>query len=368
MSVTQHSLTNLTLVGVGSMNLKSAGITLDETWSPYAQASLVVAPPAWDWTRCDPRAGQRVTFDLVLTKDVDGPNPVTTTRHFDLGLRRRTRDGRTGQLTLFLSSDEALLQDWRWTDGYIVRAGKTQARDSIANALTLIGATLTAGTADTIVDTAATDFPPGISGWDYCQPLALQGDLRLWCDELRVWRLDPASAIIAPTTAQLSAKDTIKQVDDDINRDGDWYDGVVITYTWTDQNAAQRVAYDFAPTDHSAKRTLAISRSSAKPGTGAASATRARLLARGRQSTVRARSQYNLSPGTAVQITDPEGLVLSSAIASISWTLDDTGGGDEMEVRTRDLYTAPPLSWLASPAGRKWTDVAPGQPWSTYTP
>lgn len=119
--------------------------TLDESWSPYVQASVEV--PLTDLAfleRIDPRDDQRVQ---LLAGDAIGQ----TDREFDLGLRGRTVDHKAGKVTLELASDEALLFDKRRLAATVdstPRTFESSLRGVCSWALGKIGANLLAGTAD----------------------------------------------------------------------------------------------------------------------------------------------------------------------------------------------------------------------------
>ncbi|MCM3778992.1 hypothetical protein [Microbacterium hydrocarbonoxydans] len=132
-------------------------VTLDENHAPYGLASVDV--PLSDLgilERIDPREGQRVTLAAYDSATDPGTTPP---RVFDLGLRGRTVDHKTGRVSLELATDEALLMDKRrlaaTADGS-PRAFETSLRGICNWALGLIGANLLAGTADADV-TAAWD-------------------------------------------------------------------------------------------------------------------------------------------------------------------------------------------------------------------
>jgi hypothetical protein len=91
--------------GVTSYNLrvKSAQVTLDDSWSPYAQATLTCARPSAELLDfLDPRDTVRVSF--TLTRSLSGQS-----RDFDLLLIERELDNVTDELTLYLGGDESLL-------------------------------------------------------------------------------------------------------------------------------------------------------------------------------------------------------------------------------------------------------------------
>lgn len=125
--------------------VSSGRITLDESWSPYAQASVDV--PLSDLElleQIDPRQAQRVV--LTASETIGG-----STRTFDLGLRSRTVDHKAGKVTLELASDEALLIDKRLlatTPDSTPRQHEASLRAVCQWALDKIGATLQPGTTD----------------------------------------------------------------------------------------------------------------------------------------------------------------------------------------------------------------------------
>ncbi len=120
-------------------------ITLDENYAPYAMATVEV--PLTDLElleRIDPRDDQRVA--IVATEQIGG-----TARDFDLGLRSRTVDHKSGVVTLELASDEALLIDRRNLSATVdntPRSYEASLRAVCGWALGKIGATLAPGTAD----------------------------------------------------------------------------------------------------------------------------------------------------------------------------------------------------------------------------
>lgn len=135
------------------MPISGGRITLDENHAPYALGEVEV--PLNDLTlleRIDPRSTQRVA--LMATEAVTGAE-----RYFDLGLRGRTVDHKTGRVTLELASDEALLLDKRRLASTVdstARTFESSVRAVCRWALGKIGATLLAGTTDADV-TAAWD-------------------------------------------------------------------------------------------------------------------------------------------------------------------------------------------------------------------
>jgi hypothetical protein len=102
-----------------ALSVKSTTLTLDDSWSPYAQATLVCYAPSIEVLEAlDPRKGLRVAVTFVQRwGDENGDwnsfgyrAPIVRT--FDLSLRERAVDKQTGEMTLTLASDEALLLDY----------------------------------------------------------------------------------------------------------------------------------------------------------------------------------------------------------------------------------------------------------------
>ncbi|WP_433586363.1 carbohydrate binding domain-containing protein [Microbacterium hydrocarbonoxydans] len=139
--------------GTAPLPVSGGRVTIDESWAPYVQATVDV--PLTDLElleRIDPRQSQRVT--LTASESIGG-----TSRTFNLGLRGRTVDHKTGKVTLNLASDEALLFDKRRLAATVdstPRTFESSLRSVCSWALGKIGATLSAGTSDADV-TAAWD-------------------------------------------------------------------------------------------------------------------------------------------------------------------------------------------------------------------
>ncbi|WP_146086452.1 hypothetical protein [Rathayibacter sp. AY1D1] len=103
-------------IGNVELPVVDGSVTLDEGWAPYIKAVLTVAVDT-DSTEdlaelLDPRLGPRLLVTLTRTNLYTGESYA---RIFDLGLRSREIDARTGEISLGLTSDEALLQTWART-------------------------------------------------------------------------------------------------------------------------------------------------------------------------------------------------------------------------------------------------------------
>jgi hypothetical protein len=217
-------------------------LQLDEQWSPFIQASLTVhVQDPSHLSYLEPRARSRV---IVTASD------GTTSRRFDLLLRGRSMDWATGQVTITLDCDEALLHDAALVQAGDWRPLTGSVRDITAHVLASIGAELQPGTDDGLVDDPAeTAWTPGQTGIDYLTPILQAAGLRLYCDEARRWWLvdadSPATGFVA-----LDAGTNITGVTDafDLDSDDSYFDAVVIGYEWTDTAGDQQRAWDVAGT------------------------------------------------------------------------------------------------------------------------
>lgn len=112
---------------------------------PHVEASLLVPVPDTSLLQyLDPRQKLRVRIVATATFPTFSQN-----RTFDLGLRRVRPNRATGDVELFLKSDEALLQDFGpLVDDKTPRTHETSVRALTNYVLSKIGASLQAGTED----------------------------------------------------------------------------------------------------------------------------------------------------------------------------------------------------------------------------
>lgn len=368
--------------------------TLDDTWSPYGQATLRCVIPA-DLDSIDPREGLRVelraeqAFGLptaagdyapggsiaAWTAAFGGSIPAinaayfrgfnssglrdSTTRRASLSLRKREIDWRDQVVTLELATDEALLQTYALVATEIYKPGITSVRGLVINVLALIGAFLEPGSDDGTIDPDASDWVPGVSAWDYLAPLVQTAGLRLYCDELRRWYLVDDTTII-DGLLQLSDASTITADRDSIDLDGDWYDAVVITYEWIDNLGVTQQAWDTAADTTLPQNVLSVTYKRPYPGPGAAARVLSRALGRGRVQAVRAISDYRATPSQAVSITVAGDDTQVGYLSSVQWAWPAA----EMSVSSRGLVEAPVTAWVLDTPGVHWADIPVGIDWT----
>jgi hypothetical protein len=201
-------------------------------------------------------------------------------------------------------------------------------------------------------------WQPGVSAWDFLVPITSSVGLRLFCDEVRVWRLvDPAvwtrPGFVTANVDNLSdATDTITREDPEV-----FATGVVVRYLWRDDTGATRTQVDVAGTPH---RVVVIEYARAYPGPGAAAAILRRRDGTGRIQEVTGLADWTTSPGMDARITLPYAFEQSGRITGVEFALDDSG---LMTLATRTLIDIPPGSWAAATA--TWNAVT--GTWDTYT-
>lgn len=357
---------------------ESASVTLDESWSPYVRASITCPLPAADaLPKIDPRVMNRVRLLLsqadlesrtaaYLTSLYAGKTAtyLTTTyagktaawltdlfgdqynavtdltrnqrRTMDLMLRTRSLDYVAGTMTLELTSDEILLQDFvrpESASGVFVPPTTHSLRAMVNWGLGFIGASLTpTETTDYYIFPEQVIFQVGDSIWEFLDAFVRANNLRLWSDERRVWHLTPPQTGAAGTANLRS----VVELGDTLTRDDPGYgDATVILYTWTDAAGLTQSAYGnyYLPTMQYPKMFVQRFNS---PNTGVigspATVLRDRTITRGRAVTVQAVSDYTVTPGQSATISTPVTTVTGAMVSAVTWQWPQ----DEMNIRTRD--------------------------------
>jgi hypothetical protein len=356
---------------------EAARITLDESWSPYAVASITCPiPPTDALAKIDPRVMNRVRL-LLTQADVESRTAayltttyagktaayLTTTyagktaawlsdlfgdqynatidlsrnqrRTMDLMLRTRTLDYVSGTMTLELTSDEMLLQDFARPESstsMFTPPGTTSMRALVNWGLKFINATLEPGPADALIDPATFIWNLGEQLWSFLDAFIRTNNLRLWCDEQRRWYLTPPQTG-ASGTANIGA---VTQLRDTLSRDDDGYgDATVIVYQWVDGAGLTQRAYGNYYLSTMQYPKMFVQRFDS-PNTGVtgspASALRDRTITRGRAVGLDAVSDYRVTPGQAAVVATPVATVTGAMVSAVTWQWPD----DEMTIRTRD--------------------------------
>lgn len=312
--------------------------------SGTAYESSIVTLVANTWTRIS------VKFTTAATAassrlHVESRSSMPNTRTLEVtGWRLSKSESDTVLDTTYFdgSTTDTTVYDYSWT-------GTTDASTSKRSRIM----------PDATAATTALDWPPGVSGWDYVNPMVQAANLRLWCDELRVWRLDPASTL-QPGLLHISELTNATEAEDEITRDADWFDSVVIEYRSVAAGATV-LEYDYAGAPGTKAKKFEYAR--AKPGSGAAAALLARAQGRGRVLKLEAVSDYDARPGEALLATLPDTPIQSGLVAAVKWRFPES----EMAVESRGLVDTPLSAWMFLAPGVKWTDSAVGQSWLAET-
>ena len=380
-----------------------ATITLDESWSPYAQAELVCVLP-------DP-AGQAVldlrektvrielqarqTFGKSwalsnLTTDYGGSlaaltiahggktlasfykkysrpwnsfgRRLATSRRLSLVATRRVFDHTTNELRISAASGEVLLQRHTLIDATPLDPATTSVRDIAELLLGRIGETLTAGTDDATVEYDSTLWQPGVKAWDYIAPLLQASNLKLWCDERGFWFLTVVQPL-ADGTLILTPDDTITELTDTMETSGDeWFDAVVVIYTWTDALGENQTAYDIAGDEDSQNARTFEYDGIPYPGAGAAAGILNRAKGRGRVIQTRAISNYTVQPGQSASIRPPDTDAQTGYVASVRFNFPE----NQMDIESRGLVDTPETAYLFGSAEITYVQVDPAVTYENF--
>jgi len=326
-----------------------AQVSLDDSWSPYVQATLTVK----GHLPIDPEDGAP---RVVCTGTQAGH-----TRTFDLAIDRR-RNNDDGTATLELCSDEIRLHRYKRVAYTAYTPSTNSLRTLVQETLTevLPGATLEAGP-DAAIAPADLVWSPGQSAKDFIWPSIEKAGLRLWCDESRDWHLDESPMILPGSIEVDYDGDTLVNYADDIDLN-DRYDAVVITYKWTDVLGDQYTAYDIASRPGFTNPYAITREDTPFPGTGAAAAMLNRWRSRGRTLPITVLSDYHATPGMSVIVTTPAAGDQAGWLTAVSFSSDDSGS--EMSIRTRDVRGIPTMAWLFDEPGDSWLEIPVGTNWA----
>lgn len=146
-------------------------------------------------------------------------------------------------------------------------------------------------------------WKPGVTAWEFLMPITSAAGMVLWCDEQRRWFLAlPESRTLTDLVSVSGANAT--RGDDTLSRDDDgaYVTGVVVQYTWRDDDDIDREAFDTAGTS---EKVLRIEFRRPYPGPGAAAAILARRQGTGRRQEVTALVRWDTTPGMTAQFSLP---------------------------------------------------------------
>lgn len=195
-------------------------------------------------------------------------------------------------------------------------------------------------------------WKPGKSLFELLQPLLNASGLRLFCDELRVWRLVDPTVYEVPGYVVAQTGFNATEGTDEITRDDDtWADCVVVEYRWTATNGNTKTAYDAAgdPTGKTIVREL----DREYPGPGAAAAILNSFKGRGRTQTVTVIGELGATPGQDVTVNLPGTVSQTGKLRAVTYDLSS----GLTEVETRGLTDTLPGSWALWNPTQTWVQV-----------
>lgn len=328
----------------------SGEVTLDET-DTYATADFTF--PLVDEASVDaidPRTGVRAVITLRMG---------STVRNLDLGIRERTVSHDRKTVRIVAGSDELLLDDYARLSDLTFAAGyKTDLRGLVNSVLATVipGAALQPGSNGSFTEDDALTWPAGTTAWEYLLPLVSAAGFRLFCDELRVWRMVP-TAYMLPGVVTVQPSNTAEG-EDTLSRDGQsWVTGVVIRYRWTAADGTAKERIDNAGV---AGKVDVYDVDGRYPGAGFAQARLNRLKGQGRTQTATAVTGYTESPGQEIRFDLPGTASQIGRVQSVSWPLL-TGFAS---FTARELTEISPAAWLYLPVGEGWDDSPVGASWT----
>ena len=162
-------------------------------------------------------------------------------------------------------------------------------------------------------------WQPGTTAWDFLMAITVSAGLVLWCDEMRAWWLATPEHRTIPTLVSVSEWNTRDGTDAiDVDDDETTPTGIVVHYTWTDQNGDAREAFDSAGTP---ERAQLVELKAPYPGPGTAATILARRQGTGRRQDVTTITQLATTPGMTAQVSLPAAPDTNGRITSVEFDM-----------------------------------------------
>lgn len=290
-----------------------------------------------------------------------------TIRNFNVSLRSFEADHRAGELRLVFNTDEMLMQDFALLSKDSIAPITSTVKGAVNLALSKVNAALSPDSLDALVDDVESlVWKPGVSAWDYVEPLVQKAGLRLYCDEQRIWRLTEPQRSVDGFLSLAASSNVTRGTDSvslDARSDDSYYDGVVVRYEWQDAANVRQTAYDVAGDPATARKVYSLTVSDVPyPGPGAATAILRRSQGRGRVLNVDAISDYSTEPGLPLGISLPNSITQTGFVSAVDWEFPE----GTMSVKSRGLVETPPDSWTLTPPELVWSSVADDTTWANF--
>lgn len=213
------------------------------------------------------------------------------------------------------------------------------------------------------LDVDALTWQPGVTAWEFLEPLVQAVGLRFYCDEARVWHLvDPA--LVPAGTLAVAENVNLVAADESISRYAEWFDAVVVRYAWSTDAGVAKVKYDVATeVVGTPKAVLRIDENRPYPGPGYAAAVLHRAEGRGRVFGITALSDYRVTPGDSLEALVPDTPEQNGRVSAVTWDLPSR----QMTIRSSGLIDVSPTAWIELDAGVAWTASPVGESWLEET-
>lgn len=307
-------------VPIETLDVSSLVLTMDEGWSPLAQAEMTLTSS--DPTRLDPRAGVRVVIELGYRY----PGGILDQHRIaDLQLAEWTGTSPEDTLNATALGDEMYLQEWVPLGGPQTYPVGTPVVDIITAQLLASINRVAVVSADrgTLLSEPLT-VGPGTRLWAVLKALSDQADVWTYADPLGTWHVTPRPSTTGRPVAQVTTGPTgiVTAIDTGMSR-VDWGNAIELTY------ASGQVAYASEPLGPMGTDTVGICAVTVKtdapwPGTfsaqAAAQSILRRTLTRGSAQALTALAAWWVRPGDT--ITRPDGS--RAIVARVRFTFPDS--------------------------------------------
>lgn len=368
-------------LGSETVSVSDCAITLDRTWSPYVQGTATLggiydvdpdqlvrfrvrmeqwfatgktaaeiaaelAPSTASSIRTGAWAGRTAGAIADSYQTRLNPEPYDPTFFSaDLLVRGVELDLAERVTRLTLASEDARLYDAALVATSPISFAAGSIRAIVESVLSLLGVALAPGDADGELEEPPI-LSPGQTYRAFLTPLLQIGKLRLYADELRVWRLVDVDAEL-PGGIQLSTSRDVFGARPTIDRESGGYDSVVIEYRWTTAEGETFTTWDVAGPPRP-RKTLTISYPDTPyPGAGAAANVLSRMERRRRMVPVEAASNYDARPTMEGRLTSSALAQLAGKIARVTFAHP----ARTMSVDLFDLESLSPTAVRAIPPG-----------------
>ncbi|MFE6733429.1 hypothetical protein [Microbacterium sp. NPDC057650] len=203
----------------------------------------------------------------------------------------------------------------------------------------------------------------GVSGLAFLRPLLIAAGIRLVCDEARLWTLrDDTYRADGAQTYRVGVN--ITQVDEKLSRAAEeWFDGMVVQYTWTDADGIEQTRYDSYALTANPTKTIRREVAAPYPGPGRAQYAVTRAQGRGRTVTVTRQAHWDEHAEQPLSVL-LDGTPIQTGLAE-KVTFDLAGNTVTTSSRTTDT---PAEAWQLIPAGEAWLDSPIGASWTEEVP